>query len=415
MMRKKVIIILFPALLFTIYQQNSSFALESNQSFVSVYNGNIVDKNRKEIMLRGIQIDFGSVRGDIPHDLNENKKIEDFFDKILDYVVTEDDFIKLKKIGANLVRLSLNTYKDFEYDTNPLSYRENNFKRLDNLVTWAKKYDIYVIISMRQSPGGHNSNPHSGNNGLNELWSNTNYQERLISLWQKIAGRYADNYTIIGYDLLNEPEAPNKTVFNKMYKEISKAIRKVDSNHIIFLEGNLWGKDLTWIENPEDPNTALSIHFYAPGTYAVKGKGTYPSKIENQIFDKDNLRRHLHKMVEYAQRLNRPVWVGEFGAMTKADNYLKYDSDIIQLFGELNLHWTYWNYKNLKGKSDTQAIYYAPPGYKFLTLTRTLTKSKKTFLDLDDNKLKEALESLKTTYFYEKTNLKMLLTNALHH
>lgn len=131
---------------------------------------------------------------------------------MLDYVVTEDDFRNIKNMGANIIRLSLNTCKDFEYDTNPFTYREQNFKRLEKLIEWAAKYNIYVIISMRQSPGGHNTSPHSGNNGLNQLWSNATYQKRLIALWHKIAAQYAENPTVAGYDLLNEPAAPNKGI-----------------------------------------------------------------------------------------------------------------------------------------------------------------------------------------------------------
>ncbi|NOX34221.1 MAG: glycoside hydrolase family 5 protein [Deltaproteobacteria bacterium] len=405
----KIIIFFF---LFFLYHYNSNLAFCSNKHFLSVKNDKIVNETGrevKEVKLRGIQIDFGSIRGDIYSYPGNNKKLENFFDMMLDYVITEDDFRNIRDMGANMIRLSLSTYKDFEHDTNPFTYREKNFKRLDRLIKWAGKYRLYIIMSMRQSPGGHNSTPHSGNKGLNKLWTNREYQRRLIVLWKTIALRYARDPVIAGYDLLNEPDAPDKEVFNKVYREITKGIREVDDKHIIFLEGNLWAKNLDWIQSPLDTNTALSIHFYEPGIY-IEGEGTYPSKIRGNIFDQQALRRRLKKRVVPGQLLNRPVWVGEFGAMTKADNYLKYDQDVIHLLEELNLHWTYWNYKNLRGKPDTQAIYYSTPNNKFIRLISKIKKSKRTFSSFTKQNLREALEFLQTVNFSEKHQLKELLT-----
>lgn len=417
-MNKKIleIIAIITCLIFLLISHNNAYASSASRqtriSFASVRGNEIVDENGKEIRFRGIQIDFGSARGDMPLWFKGSAKIERFLDRIMDYVITEDDFVTIKDMGANMVRLSLNTYKDYENDSQPFTYREENFKKLDKVIAWAQKHNIYLIISMRQSPGGHNSSPHSGNNGLNKLWSNREYQKRLVALWKTIASRYAKDPIIAGYDLLNEPDAPNKEILNKVYREITKGIRGVGDKHIIFLEGNLWATQLDWIQPPLDLNTALSIHFYVPFSY-IKGKGTYPAEIKGRVFDKNALRERLKKRLAYGQRLNRPVWVGEFGAKTKADNYLQYDKDVIQLFEELNLSWNYWTYKSFRGITDGQALYYNRPDSKIIQLISEIKKSKRAFSTFTKQDLKEALESLQTANFVVKRELKELLTNSI--
>ncbi len=233
---------------------------------------------------------------------------------MLEYIVTEENFIDVKSMGINSIRLSLNTYKDFENNS-------HNFGKLDNIIEFAEKKNIYLIISMRQSPGGHNPSNHSGNDGKNELLDNYEDQQRIITLWRTIADRYVNKSIIAGYDLLNEPLAPNSTILNKVYGDISQAIRDVDKNHILFLEGNNWTKSMDWVDNPTDNKTVLSFHFYDPGSYAVDGQGIYPSIIQGQVFNKDALRERLLERLKYIRNINKPIFVGEFGAVTSAENY----------------------------------------------------------------------------------------------
>lgn len=385
-------------------------ALSALEGFFSVYGNKIVDSNNNVIQLKGVQFDFGSIRGDIPEQFDNNKIVNAISDSMLDYEITEDDFKIIKNMSANSIRLSLNTYKDFI--SNGIDYREENFKCLDRVIMWAEKYDISVIISMRQSPGGHNTSPHSGNNGKNQLWINPVNQKLLLSFWGKIASRYAEKSIIIGYDLLNEPDAPDKEVLNQIYRDLINVIRFVDKNHIIFLEGNGMSKDIDQIDIPADNNVSLSLHFYTPGKYTVKGEGTYPATINGRSFNKSALRNELKKQISYAKQVNKPLWIGEFGAMTRAGNYLEYDQDLIDLFNEQELSWTYWNYKNLKGFADTQSIYYMGNNNKFKIFILSIQQNKKELSALSAQEIENIAKSVSTADFREKTELKNLLNSA---
>ncbi|MGE5599836.1 MAG: glycoside hydrolase family 5 protein, partial [Bacteroidota bacterium] len=67
------------------------------------------------------------------------EKARFFFDRLLDYFLSEEDIAFLAGLGVNLVRLSLN-YRHFESDTAPYEYREDGFARLDRAVSWCAQH-----------------------------------------------------------------------------------------------------------------------------------------------------------------------------------------------------------------------------------------------------------------------------------
>ena len=49
---------------------------------------------------------------------------------------------------------------------------------------------------------------------------------------------------------------------NSLYRRLVLAIRKIDSRHIIFLEGDNYAKQFSGFEQPFDDNLAYSSHNY---------------------------------------------------------------------------------------------------------------------------------------------------------
>ena len=84
-------------------------------------------------------------------------------------------------------------------------------------------------------------------------------QKKMIALWKKLASRYRDNQWIGAYDIINEPNW-NFTGSNKngcdensngplrdLMVAVTKAIREVDPNHLVIIEGNCWGNNYNGI------------------------------------------------------------------------------------------------------------------------------------------------------------------------
>lgn len=193
---------------------------------------------------------------------------------------TEESYAELSRLGFNSVRFYIN-YGLFESDSSPYNYKESGFEWLDKNIEWAKKYDIGIILNMHFPQGGYQSSGY----GM-ELWNDTKNQDRLTALWAAIAERYADEPSIWGYSILNEPFLPildsneaTKEQYVKLAQRITKAIRDVSPNQAVFVERICNMRDINGIKQTdwvyfsdldnafpliEDDNVIYEFHTYDP-------------------------------------------------------------------------------------------------------------------------------------------------------
>lgn len=171
---------------------------------------------------------------------------------------TADSYKKMKALGFNTVRFYIN-YSLFESDDAPYKYHETGFEWLKQNIQWAKENGIYLIVNMHYPQGGYQSN----GGGL-ELFEKKSNQKRLAALWNAIAKEFAEESTILGWGIVNEPvplydgksAVSSLKSWEKLANDLVKAIRKADKNHIIFVEkangikdseGNWYGTDLEYL------------------------------------------------------------------------------------------------------------------------------------------------------------------------
>jgi aryl-phospho-beta-D-glucosidase BglC (GH1 family) len=367
------------------------FEEECYMDFLQVKGGKVVDEKGGEIMLRGTCIggwmnmeNFidgypGSESG-LRRTMSEIAGEETsryFFDRLLDYFLSEDDIVHIKSYGANTVRLPVN-YRHFEDDGDPFVYKETGFRRFDEAVSWCEKHGLYVIIDMHAAPGWQNSHWHSDNEcAANLFWTHRLFQERLAKLWQEFARRYKGRAVIAGYELMNEPcvntpaadlphmfgerYKPKWDVMNRVYRDLVVAIRAVDPRHIIFIEGDRYGQLFDGLEEPFADNLVYSSHNY---TMAGFGPGIYPGSYKKNRTDETNVasdwwdaetQKGLFAATpgaRYARKYGVPLWVGEFGSQynTSAEDIpyrLAAMSDQLAAYNDWGAHWTTWTYKDM--------------------------------------------------------------------
>lgn len=184
----------------------------------------------------------------------------------------EIDFARLAAMGANSTRFLLH-YKTFEDDAAPGVYKDAGWRWIDQNIAWARANGMYLILNMHVPPGGFQSNGEGG-----ALWSDPRNQDRLTALWTAIARRYADEPTIAGFGLLNEPEPlVERRQWRDLAARLASAIRSVDARHVLFVERpvaiagsfNDIDADLN-LFTIDDPNAVYEFHFYDPAEYAFQ-------------------------------------------------------------------------------------------------------------------------------------------------
>jgi endoglucanase len=277
------------------------------------------------------------------------EKAEFFFERYLEYFFTDEDASFINSLGLNLVRLPFN-YRHFEDDMNPMTIREGGLKHLDRVIKICADHEIYTILDLHAAAGYQNQDWHSDNPSQQALfWQHKHFQDRAVWLWEIIADRYKDNPWVAGYDPLNEPSDPSGEVLDAFYRRVVAAIRKIDLNHIIFLEGNRYSQDFS-VLGPPLPNIVYTLHNYAvPGF--IDG-GEYPGFSRGEYFDKAVLHAKLMESCQYMIKNKTPIWVGEFGPVYTGDSKkdgMRYQilEDQLSFYKDLGANWCLWTYKDL--------------------------------------------------------------------
>lgn len=319
----------------------------------------IVSADGTPVQLRGVGIggflhleNFINGYPGTGHELQDVMANDAFFRTMRDHFFTEDDVVFIKETGANTIRLPLN-YRVFE--------DEEGFERVDAVVEWCARHGLYVILDAHAVPGWQNTDWSSDNAcGRALFWKERHYQDRYVAWWERLAKRYRDAPAVAGYDLLNEPVAnappsggfdkkryqPGWDVINALYRRTVSAIRDVDPDHIIFLEGDGYSERFDGLDAPFADNLVYSCHAYSAAGF---GPGPYPSDAWNrQTQHRDFL---TSDGLQFARKHDVPLWVGEFGAVyngpdAEVDDRLRALDDQLSVYESEGAHWTLWTYKD---------------------------------------------------------------------
>jgi endoglucanase len=133
-------------------------------------------------------------------------------------------------------------------------------KPFDQACEWAQAHGLGVILDMHYLPGA------SFTKIENALFTD----EALIRLsedfWRNVAARYKNAGAWLRFELINEPVAEKNTQLNPLLHRLLAAVRETNPTRVVYLTTNKWGKfdTVTDLEIPDDPNLALTLHFYEP-------------------------------------------------------------------------------------------------------------------------------------------------------
>ncbi len=310
------------------------------QGFLKTSGKKIIKGNGDEILLRGIGLGgwlvpegymlqtsgFANsptqIRNKIKALIGE-ANAETFWDLYYANYVNRLDIDRIKQWGFNSIRLPMH-YDLLTERNQPYVYIEEGFAQIDSLLSWCEANQLYLILDLHCAPGGQNAeNISDYDPAYPSLWESDLNKQRTIALWKKLAERYVNKEWIGGYDLINETAwdlGTNNVPLRQLFIDITTAIREVDTNHIVFIEGNWFATDFSGLTPPWDDNMVYSFHKY--------WNENSPSAIGYLL----NI-RNTH---------NVPLWLGESG-----ENSNQWFSDCISLMEANNIGWAWWPHKKI--------------------------------------------------------------------
>jgi endoglycosylceramidase len=208
-------VILFIAVL--VFACNSTNQQGADKKFVRVDGQRFIDPEGRQVLFSGIN--FISKNPDENYMPKQGK----------------ETFEQFKRWGFNCIRLGI-IWDGLEPE--PGMYNEDYLKEIDKRIHWAAENDIYVFLDMHQDLYGakysdgapdwatlDEGQPHytgavwsdsylispAVQTAFDNFWNNTpasdgiGIQDHYANLWKHLAERYANNSTVIGYDIMNEP------------------------------------------------------------------------------------------------------------------------------------------------------------------------------------------------------------------
>lgn len=382
----------------------------ANQNWLKVKGDQIINQKGERVILRGFGLggmlhmenfidgytaNEEAMRQGLKKVLGE-KKYNLYFDTFLKNYFTEPDAEYIHSLGLNLIRIPIN-YHLFEDDMNPRVIKKQAFEYLDEVIELCAKYQIYTIIDLHALPGSQNQHWHSDNpTHVASFWLHKDFQDRALNLWEVIAKRYKNNPWVAGYDLINEPADPTGEKLFPYYKRLRDAIRRIDTKHILFLEGDRYAADFSKFTEVWD-NVVYTNHDYA-GPGFLTG-GDYPGINRDRYYTKDTLEADFLKKSEFMLSHHVPIWVGEFGPLYYGDpkkDEMKYQvlKDQLAYYDKYKASWCIWLYKDM----GLHAIMHQKDNTPYMKLVSSFLK-RKDFLGADawgstDKDIRQVMEPI---------------------
>ena len=324
----------------------------------------IVDGNGKNVLLRGLGLggwmvqegymlqtsDFAGPQHVIRQKIQEligPENTEEFYAAYLANGITKRDIDSLAAWGFNSIRLpmhyNLYTPPIEEEKEGAITFVEKGFQMTDDLLKWCAANKMYLILDLHAAPGGQgkDANISDYDETKPSLWESEANKKKIIAFWAELARRYKDEPWIGGYDIINEPnwnftgtningcDENSNAPLRELMVDITKAIREVDKNHLVIIEGNCWGNNYNGIFPLWDENMALSFHKY----------WNY------------NNTEAIQKFLDLRRELNVPVWLGESG-----ENSNVWFRDVIALVEANNIGWAFWPMKKVENIAGVTSV-----------------------------------------------------------
>ncbi len=256
----------------------------------------------------------------------------------------EADFFKIIREGGFEavrvpIRWSAHAAQDPPYTIDPAF-----FDRIDWVVEQALANDLAVILDLHHyeeimpSPSAH--------------------RERFLALWDQIAQHYQSAPDSVFFELLNEPNGKIAAggTWNELLVRGIETVRQTNPRRTIIVGPVDWNSidRLSSLALPEEErNLIVTVHYYQPFHFTHQGAewaegadawlGTTWSGSEREQL---SLRADLEKAARWGTKNRRPIFLGEFGAYSKADmdSRALWTAFVAREAEKLGISWAYWEF-----------------------------------------------------------------------
>ena len=234
------------------------------------------------------------------------------------------------------------------------------FERVDWALDQALKHGLTAIINIHHDEASENEP--------------ARYLPRAIAFWNQIAARYQDRPDRLVFELLNEPHGPMTDAnWQASFPSLLAAIRATNPTRAVIVGPGHWNgiDSLDKLTLPEgDRHLIVTFHYYSPFHFTHQGaewsEGSQAWLGETWTATPDQLatlNRDLGKAADWGQAHDRPLFLGEFGAYSKAPmpSRVIWTNAVARAAEARGISWSYWEFGSGFGAYDPHAHAWRQP------------------------------------------------------
>jgi endoglucanase len=268
-------------------------------------------------------------------------------------VLAAEHFRLIKRAGFNSVRVPIR-WSAHATDVAPYTIHPEFLMRVDWVLEQALQNGFAAVINVHH---------------YDELYDDPkSHRKRFLALWRQIAEHYRNASSLVAFELLNEPRGKlDPPTWNQLLGETIALIRKANPSRILIVGPGQWNnyRHLDSLElPPDDRRIIVTFHYYEPmalthqGASWVKGsskwRGTRWTATPAEV---EPVKAAMSVVSEWARRQQRPIYLGEFGAYSRADmdsraRWTKFVRSQAEAHG---FSWAYWEFASGFGAYDRQS------------------------------------------------------------
>jgi endoglucanase len=225
-------------------------------------------------------------------------------------------FSKIKAAGFDNVRIPVRWSAHAAAEA-PYTVEPAFFGRVDWAVNEALKNRLVPVLNMHH---------------YEEIFKDADgHRARFVALWRQIAEHYRAFPPELVFELLNEPNGKlDSPHWNPLLDETLRTVRRSNPTRKIVVGPTTWNSinDLAQLQLPEsDRHLIVTVHYYNPFQFTHQGASWAGPQAQNWLgtrwtgspAERKAVTDDLDKAVGWAVKHHRPIYLGEFGAFSRAD------------------------------------------------------------------------------------------------
>ena len=268
------------------------------------------------------------------------------------FTLKEDYFPLIKKAGFNAVRIPVrwSAHADAKapYRIDPVFFR-----RVDWALDQVQKNGLIAVLNVHHY-GEMDDNPRA-------------HAKRFLALWKQIAERYRGRPDTVYFELLNEPHGKlDDALWNATLAEALKVVRASNPRRPVIVGPTMWNgfSKLKDLKLPADDRMLIvTFHYYNPFHFTHQGaewvkdsRKWLGTRWTGTAKEREQIVKDFDTAAAWAKKEKRPLFLGEFGAYSKADmeSRARWTAFLREQAEKRGFSWAYWEFASGFGAYDRQ-------------------------------------------------------------